>query len=434
MTLFEVWVAKGEIMKLFRIPLYLAAMFGVWSASTTEAQCVYQIDGQVGIRTNDLFTGNLTNVTEDLPLERIVVQVQYRRGLWWGNAVEVRTDANGQFSITDDKSCRNRRVRVRVKLDSPEIESRPGTTLSSKWYTLFETPGRTNDRVFNLGTSLFEEFNGAGALQNVIVYRRALIYWVGRQLVDFLAAQPNPYLAFEQKVHVSYPHAGGSFAAAGIQHTTYVAENQWEPSTIVHELMHLWNYQHNFGTTNWAPAINGTHNCQEPRNIAFHEGFAEFAGQHLQFMMWGFRYDEWDLWTQFDPSRMGRPADIQCDDGLPGPEIVWTPATPNEVQGSDRYTEHALTLLTRDPNETCLPRALDVLDLMSVFEAAPASGWPTEWQVGDNTFGVERFYDRVGDIMFGNRDYTDFRWAQNVPGANETLCMPLPPCTGLSCN
>jgi hypothetical protein len=40
-----------------------------------------------------------------------------------------------------------------------------------------------------------------------------------------------------------------------------------------------------------------------------------------------------------------------------------------------------------------------VWDVLKVFQANPAAGWPTEWQVGNNEYGVRRFFERAADIL-----------------------------------
>jgi hypothetical protein len=42
---------------------------------------------------------------------------------------------------------------------------------------------------------------------------------------------------------------------------------------------------------------------------------------------------------------------------------------------------------------------LTIWDVLKVFQANPGRGWPTEWQVGSNDYGVRRFFERAGDVL-----------------------------------
>ena len=61
----------------------------------------------------------------------------------------------------------------------------------------------------------------------------------------------------------------------------------------------MWNYDHNTGTINWLGAVCSfrghhpvdlsTHSFQENRNVAFAEGFSEWASNALLAELWGNR-------------------------------------------------------------------------------------------------------------------------------------------------
>jgi hypothetical protein len=40
-----------------------------------------------------------------------------------------------------------------------------------------------------------------------------------------------------------------------------------------------------------------------------------------------------------------------------------------------------------------------VYDVLKVFQANSAAGYSTEWQVGNNDYGVRRFFDRAADVL-----------------------------------
>ena len=76
------------------------------------------------------------------------------------------------------------------------------------------------------------------------------------------------------------PASGEPWARGVLADNVYITPGTYNLVTLVHEVMHLWNYQHNAGVSNWLGAVWGdsdTAGHQEQPNIAFHEGFAEYA-------------------------------------------------------------------------------------------------------------------------------------------------------------
>ena len=48
---------------------------------------------------------------------------------------------------------------------------------------------------------------------------------------------------------------------------------------------------------------------------------------------------------------------------------------------------------------TCRTSRLDVWDVLLAFRGGQHANWPTDWQVGNGSCGLLRFYDRVSDIF-----------------------------------
>ena len=96
-----------------------------------------------------------------------------------------------------------------------------------------------------------------------------------------------------RKIAAIYPaHViTGTSYANGLTRMIYLHQGQpdddWQPDTVLHEFMHLWNYDHNHGTINWLGAVCSlrgehpidltTHNTQENPNVAFAEGCSELG-------------------------------------------------------------------------------------------------------------------------------------------------------------
>jgi hypothetical protein len=43
--------------------------------------------------------------------------------------------------------------------------------------------------------------------------------------------------------------------ANGITRCAYIHSGWWNVQTVLHEVVHLWNYDHNPGTANWFGAV-----------------------------------------------------------------------------------------------------------------------------------------------------------------------------------
>ena len=145
--------------------------------------------------------------------------------------------------------------------------------------------------------------------------------------------------------------------------------------------------------------------------IAFHEGFAKFAAQALLHELWGGEANS-KIERPVPYSRYALVHSLHLDDI-------------GEVERSDEGVYRALALLivrrlyekTFGSKNTRLdshpftqpadhkgydcpePPGLTVWDVLKVFQANGARGWPTEWQVGNNEYGIRRFFERAADVL-----------------------------------
>lgn len=181
--------------------------------------------------------------------------------------------------------------------------------------------------------------------------------------------------------------------------------------TMVHEMMHIWNYDHNRGTTNWLAGFANfrhgfdftTANTQENPNIAFHEGFAEYCGWELRHVLWGAP----------KPVPVNR-ARLAQGLGLANFAMVernWI-GVMTGLRLLTARDPYVLTfgLASGTPGEVRVGRRsrfllcplsprLTFWDVLRVFQPNPDAGWPTAWQVGNRTFGLRRFFERASDIV-----------------------------------
>ncbi|MDN5858476.1 MAG: hypothetical protein L0H84_07620 [Pseudonocardia sp.] len=150
---------------------------------------------------------------------------------------------------------------------------------SDDWYRVLDTPAKVGGPTVDLGVR-----------DNV---GRAATWYIVTSVMDRLASRPG--LGFTKSIAVAYPArvGSGSSYANGITRTAYIQHDVPDAQfvdMVVHEVMQLWNYQHNTGVANWVAAVcfdGDTHGLQEQPAIVIHEGSAEWAKNELMTQLWG---------------------------------------------------------------------------------------------------------------------------------------------------
>lgn len=349
------------------------------------------------------------SATEIRPLSNVKVRVdgstQNTNGfLSWGT---VQTGADGSFTLSQRKSDKPRRFRVFVKFenDALHVKRPPGG-----WYSVFYSPvgAFTASPTLNIDERIFGDNTG-----NLGHQQDANAYYIAQSVVERLRDEGHP---FTKKIHVDLfqrPLTGSSWAKGIVRHTANITADAFNPVTIIHEMMHLWNYQHNSGTTNWLGAIWGdsdTAGHQENPNVAFHEGFAEYAAWELMHLIWGVEKGlpysrQWlnsrgfttremveRYWLGVKSCLRFLTADhpFFIDVGVIGSPMSYA---------ESRY--HRIPSRPPHPPRCCPDRFLDFFDVLEVFNEHPEAGWKKEWDAGDKDNGVFNFFARSADIVEG---------------------------------
>lgn len=296
-------ILKGYVMNQSAFFL-LATGLLIGGVTSAHAQCTYTIEGNVKV------AHQISELSGESPLENIQVKVSAQSktivGWGWFTAWDtVRTDASGFFSVTRSKSCNKRRFRVKVKFDDENLEIRHETSTSSltkvKWYKVYEDSSEVfRDSVtVNLGDLVFDSV-GDHDLDAFEPRRHADIWVLYHMAFDALDDLDR---GFESKVKIKYPHDGvaadepETSYANPITHVIYIVKNLSgdagdDTDTLLHELMHIWMYQHSRGESALAGYLlthlnRGTHDIVDQEYVAFHEGFAEYAAQFLLETLFG---------------------------------------------------------------------------------------------------------------------------------------------------
>jgi hypothetical protein len=365
----------------------------------------------------------VSGVLSSRPLAGVEVEVSASNfGIYdsWGT---VRTNADGYFTLRKEKDGSKRKIKVKVRFADGDLEvnagllANPGDFISPA-IEVFEHRHEVEGPTIDVGTRCFK--SGAnGELGEIDHIRRAIAWYVCKKLITTLK-EKDSYFAFNDKIKVIYPAkvASGIPYANGITRCAYIQSGWWDIQTVLHEVMHLWNYDHNHGTANWfgavfCPVDLNTHGQAERRPIAFHEGFAEFASWELLYELWGPKVQSGSTRVKKLPySRYALVNELHLD-------------TIDEVEQNDKGVHSALSLLAAEslytlklgtknsrtdndpePDEVDITGhacpvspGVTIWDVLKVFQANASKGLTTEWQVGNNDYGVRKFIERAETVL-----------------------------------
>lgn len=407
------------------------------------AKVTWTVEGTIKVRERET---SERGAWQERPLAGILVQVSgstVSSSTGWREWGTVRTRSDGSFTLRASKGEGPRWVRVRVRFEDDDLQVNKSLlnvdVLESNWHTIFKPAKKRAGPRVGLGARVF----GSGVahdLDDEEARRQATAWYMCRTLIDRLVDE-DPWFAFGGRITVVYPArvVSGVPYANGVTRRAYIHEDRadhwWSGELILHEVMHLWNYDHNTGTSNWADAICwdfNTHGHQENPNIAFHEGFAQYAAEDLLHHIWG-----WEKRLPFNRRHLHSRGLIdfamveRSDRGVIGGLHLLT------YRGI-KYGHHHLRFGTatvapdgaaftydfaKDSAGTGAiaqsttwsstpPAHLDLWDVLRAFRAHAASGWSTDWQVGRDDYGLRRFLDRCCDRYASFNPATRDRFVQ----------------------
>lgn len=178
-------------------------------------------------------------------------------------------------------------------------------TYDVDWITVHEdkkNDDKKDNGVVDFGNLIFKS-PGIEELGGTIQRRHADIWALTKKMIAKLA-DFGPGLGFIEKkpIAIKYPHKSPLIGdgveqayADPLNDVVFLIQNSkrdnFDLETIIHELMHLWTYQHSSGENAlaWQLLLHGsTHNGRQSKTwTAFHEAWAEFAKTELHRQMFG---------------------------------------------------------------------------------------------------------------------------------------------------
>jgi len=331
----------------------------------------------------------------------------------WGTT---RTRDDGSFTFTKEKSSSKRDIKVEVCFkDNYLVITKP--ILNSDWYRIYDKKDKKSG-IINIGTKTFEK-SKSGDLGGVENYRIATAWYACKTVMSRLKSE-NSWFAFKKRIKIVYPAAllTKSSYANELTRSAYINPKKFDDGedvkflkNVIHEIMHLWNYDHDTGIIldNVIKSLcdGTTHSSQEKPNIAFLEGFAEYAKGDLLHVIWG--REKIKLLNRRHLST-GNKRELMNLSDVEGSDVGVTNAL-HVLTTPKIYTKYFGTINGNDPpnntvgtvsikNAGC-PQSptIGLWDVLKVFRAAPNNGWKTDWDVGKKSYGMVRFFKRASDIL-----------------------------------
>lgn len=375
------------------------------------------------------------------PLANIRVRVSAKREVndpSFAKWEEGRTDNEGRFNIQTMQRDVGSWILVEVRFDNDDLavmDARGADTRrESPWIVIFRdgAPIPPQGRSRNVGDVAFGDVNATQAGVRDEDERKRAVFWVAAKgYIDILRRQ-NPggtFLAFKGKVTVVFPAptvGDASYATHITKRMVHVDPSRLNGGmlilTLLHEMSHIWNYDHNKGWTRWPNSMLSvrhgydmdTANKQEWPAIAFHEGFAEYAGWELYHELFGLphlRPYRRAFFAQHARTGLKSLAEAQNN---------WLAAMNGLLYLTLPNLDHYRLGSATDPGGTSITAAkatpilgapasrrfpgMSVFDVMRIFEGRPGTPFPDDWGVGHRNVGLFDFYDRVEALSLGRLD------------------------------
>jgi hypothetical protein len=380
---------------------------------------VWTITGRVRVRESEI-----DGVSHDRPLKGIEVKVSASDigadGPWteWGT---VRTDADGDFALSESNNGRTRFLRVQARLVGVDLAIEDGTggdiksldLLDRNWRTIWKSETQREGPAVSVGTRVFASRQPLD-LGNSTFRRQALIWYVLRAAIDRLEDE-DPWFSVNREIKAIYPANTFLSTSNSDYDTIHLHQGQpdddWYPDVVLRFFMLLWQRNH----------TDGLRKMSGFPTAASAQGFALFASNALLHELWAIRLN----------TPLNRRA-VAVELAL---------STLDEIDGSEPGVENALRLLrcgerkgwwshlfgtaqsypdnrpddggdgeVDHPDEVGVkfrldgrvlpagPYSLSLWDVLRTFRASPAKGWDTDLEVGNPDYSVLRFIDRAVDI------------------------------------
>jgi Concanavalin A-like lectin/glucanases superfamily len=368
----------------------------------------------------------------------------------WNAWPAARTDAYGRFAIRVAKNCGERRLKVEIRFQDAELEVRhrnaTGSVTKVKWYELGEYHSSGGGLIAVEDFAIGQPPGTAGILAGdaAEMWPHADIWVLYKNVIALMKAHGSLF-AFRKQVKIKYPHDGLAPDAAETSYanpengviyiTSQGSFDNFTGNTLLHELGHIWSYQHSGDSYNLAVPVLGvprlscltlgflrgvkfqTHGLVADRCVAFYEGFAEFFKDNVALALFGASQQV----CGHDCPRI-RPLPFSREYLGFGP---WTSDPPQPVSNLERLERHDMGWYS------ALHALTDASRAVHAYGPPYSSGTPSHWFVANDSSHACR--NRLGpDIDFWDvlRSFSPgggYPWFRPIRRADELAVPQLAP-------
>lgn len=346
----------------------------------------------------------------------------------WKKWAEGRTDDDGRYTLEASRAEGYRyRIRIEARFHGDDLRVWGEAGEKRDWMLLHEDSDYTREEDRDIPPTNFSPFSDDPTLGDTDNIVRGIFWFAGRRLVRLLAGR-NQFLAFTGRVNVKWPAhpiTGTSYAAKITKREAHVSHNVVDSEKIItlfHEMMHIWNYDHNDGMTKWWKAFTGprwridgaTDGDQEWPNIAFHEAFAEFAAEQFMTLLFGTTRQRpyrrpWLNRTFFKASRpQSGLAQAERNyfavqsalNGLTHPDFMtFHFGVAGDGSSTSQSTVSAAEDVVSIPGRLRpQPPGYSIFNILRAFQKQPDAGYQTDWFAGNKYSGIRDFLVRLQKV------------------------------------
>lgn len=431
--------------------------------------------------------------TSGLPKLAVKVSARTKVGLipgTWNRWARTETANDGTFSVSKAKSAAKRQFRIQVKFKNDELAvyDQPGEllekltnfnivanitediaqqiveqltsfTYKAKWITIYKDsdwqPRGTVDLNLTFENGAPEELGNRIARAHADIWS---LYLRVRQQFKSMGSQ----IAFQKPIKVVYPWDnpwpkllwGGKLDKVEENYTNpynnmiYIVETDYNydnfsTGTLLHELMHLWAYQHSKNekklTTYFFTHNFVVHNKVKKTWVAAHEGFADYGEEMLQYLMFGkeqpLPYNREYLTFGFE--HVGELTSIEHYSDLEyhcqGWRSLLALITMKKISETNfrmatqgnRQPQHEYVDYVGSPSGSCTDPDISFKQLLQVFLPNRSEYFPDEISTDDMSF--TRFMARAEEIIEGldettARKYMELLDPQSIEQPADLFC------------
>ena len=202
----------------------------------------------------------------------------------------MRTDADGDFAVSESNNGNSRFFRVQARLYGADLVVEDGTLADlgaldladRNWRTIWKSETQREGPAVSVGTRVFASGQSLD-LGDPIFRRQALIWYVLRTAIDRLKDE-DPWFAIgiqTKALYPSNPFIHTSFNGDGKLHLHEHPDEAWHPAFVLERFMLMW---HDFHT-------EGLRKLMNYPNAEFAHGFSLFASNALLHELWEVRLE-----------------------------------------------------------------------------------------------------------------------------------------------